>query len=143
MADETLLILAGVGLPPYAARGVTQTLEPIEASAEMRRTVNGALVDLSYEPFRKYKSTISCQDQDPPAVDGVWPGRLVTVDCVAELCFLTATGVAERPVVTDSSRNEGPFTFYRPRLTMRVIGFSMSREEYGAGVGWQLQLEEI
>ena len=64
-------------MPPYSARGLTQTLEPIEASVQLRRTVNGALADLSYEPFRKYKSTISCQDQEPPAVDGrvAWAGR--------------------------------------------------------------------
>ena len=138
-----LLTLAGVGVPPYSARGLTQTLEPIEASAQLRRTVNGALVDLSYEAFRKYKSTIACQDQEPPAVDGVWPGRVVTVDCVAELCFATAGNSPARPAVDDSERVEGAFTFYRPILTMRVTGFSVTRDEYGSGVSWQIMLEEV
>ena len=140
---STLLTLVGVGVPPYSARGLTQTLEPIEASVQLRRTVNGALADLSYEPFRKYKSTISCQDQEPPAVDGVWPGQIVTVVCVAELCFVTAGGSPARLTAEDSERVEGAFTFYRPVLTMRVTGFSVSRDEYGAAVSWQLQLEEI
>ena len=139
----TLLTLAGVGVPPYSARGLTQTLEPIEASVQLRRTVNGALADLSYEPFRKYKSTISCQDQEPPAVDGVWPGQIVTVECVAELCFVTAGGSPARLAVEDSERVEGAFTFYRPLLTMRVTGFSATRDEYGSAVSWQLQLEEV
>lgn len=139
----TLLTLSGVGVPPYSARGLTQTLEPIEASVQLRRTVNGALADLSYEPFRKYKSTISCQDQEPPAVDGVWPGQMVTVECVAELCFVTAGGSPARVAVEDSERIDGAFTFYRPILTMRVTGFSVTRDEYGSAVSWQLQLEEV
>jgi hypothetical protein len=143
MSDDTLLTLSGLGVPAYSARGLTQTLEPIEASAQLRRTVNGALVDLSYEPFRKYKSAISCQDQEPPAVDGVWPGQVITVECVAELCFATTTGSPTRPAVTGSQRMDGDFTFYRPVLTMRITGFSVSRDEYGAAVSWQLQLEEI
>ena len=143
MNDDTLLTLSGIGVTTYSARGLTQTLEPIEASAQLRRTVNGALVDLSYEPFRKYKSTISCQDQEPPAIDGVWPGQIVTVECVAELCFPTTSGSPARPSVSGSARTGGDFTFYRPVLSMRVTGFSVSRDEYGAAVSWQLQLEEI
>ena len=85
MSENTLLVLSGIGVPDYSARGLTQTLEPIDGSASLRRTINGALKDLSFAQFRKYKSTISCQDQEPPAVDGVWPGHVVTVDCVAEL----------------------------------------------------------
>jgi hypothetical protein len=142
MADDTLLVLAGIGVPDYSARGLTQTLEPIEASTSLRRTVNGALVDWSYAQFRKYKSTISCQDQEPPAVDGVWPGHVVTVDCVAELSYPVG-GSPSRPVVPGSARTEGAFTFYRPRLQMLVTGFSVSRDEYGAAVQWQMDLEEV
>jgi hypothetical protein len=85
MSDYTLLTLSGIGIPEYSARGLTQTLEPIDAAHQTRRTVNGELDDLSYAQFRKYKSTISGNDQEPPAVDGVWPGRVVTVECVTEL----------------------------------------------------------
>jgi hypothetical protein len=142
MSDDTLLVLSGIGVPDYSARGLTQTLEPIEAAAQLRRSINGDLLDLSYGPFRKYKSTISCQDQEPPAVDGVWPGRVITVDCVAEFSY-PAGGSPARPVVSGSARTEGAFVFYRPQLRMLVTGFSMSRDEYGAAVSWQLQLEEV
>jgi hypothetical protein len=141
--SETVLTLSGVGVPPWSARGLTQTLEPIDAAAQLRRTVNGALRDLGYAPFRKYRSTISCADQEPPAVDGVWPGRSVTVACVAELSFLTSSGSPSRPVVAGSERTEGDFTLYRPHLTMLVTEFSISRDEYNATVSWQLQLEEV
>ena len=139
----TVLTLAGIDVPPYSARGLTQTLEPIEASVQLRRTVNGALVDLSDALFRKYRSTIACQDQEPPAVDGVWPGQIVSVECVAELCFVTVGGSPSRLAVEDSDRIDGAFTFYRPILTMRVTGFSVTRDEYGAAVSWQLQFEEV
>ena len=40
-------------------------------------------------------------------------------------------------------RSEGAFTFYRPQLQMLVTGFSASRDEYGASVQWQMDLEEV
>ena len=141
-AADTLLVLTGVGVPSYSARGLSQTLEPIEAAAQLRRSINGELLDLSYGPFRKYKSTISCQDQDPPAVDGIWPGRVVTVDCVAELSYPVG-GSPARPAVAGSERAVGAFMVYRPQLQMLVTSFSVSRDEYGATVSWQLQLEEL
>lgn len=106
-------MLSGIGIPDYSARGLTQTLEPIEAAASLRRTINGALKDLSFAQFRKYKSTISCQDQEPPALDGVWPGRVVTVDCVAQLSY-PVDGSPARPMVAGSGRTEGAFAIYRP-----------------------------
>jgi hypothetical protein len=143
MMVDTILVLSGIGVPLYSARGLTQSLEPIDAAANLQRTINGELVDFSYAQFRKYKSSISCSDQRPPACDGIWPGKVVTVDCVSELSYLTATGSPQREVVTDSSYVEGDFTFYRPRLNMLVVGFSMTADEWDAGVNWQLQLEEI
>ncbi|MGR3593108.1 MAG: hypothetical protein ACU0B9_07335 [Limimaricola soesokkakensis] len=138
MAD---LIIAGVGLPPASVRGVTQTLQPIAATQQMVRTVNGALRDLSAPQFRKFASQVRCSDQDPPALNGVWPGAIVTVDCIAELSFLTASGVPERPMV--DSRVEGAWTIYRPRLTMMVVSFDIDRDEWQAAVGWSLDLEEV
>ena len=133
------LVIAGIGLPAASIRGVSQTLEPIAAAARLMRTVNGALVDISAAAFRKYVSTIRCSDQAPPALDGIWPGELVTVDCVAELVH--ADGAEpERPVV--ASRTDGGFVFYRPRLAMRVLSFEVERDEWGAVVAWTLSLEE-
>ena len=142
MSEDTLLVLTGIGIPDYSARGLTQTLEPIEAALSQRRTVNGGLKDLSFAQFRKYKSSISCRDQEPPAVDGVWPGRVVTIDCVVELSYL-AGGSPTRPVVSGSTRTQSGFVFYRPQLQMLVTGFSTNRDEYGADVQWQMDLEEV
>lgn len=139
----TLLSISGIDVPPYASRGLTQTLEPIDQAKQTRRTVNGTLKDISAAQFQKYKSTITCTDQQSPGLDGVWPGQQVTVDCVSELSYLTSGGSPERSVVSGSSRTDGNWTFYRPQLVMRVISYSIQTDEYGAAVGWQLDLEEV
>ena len=138
-----VLTLSGIGVPPYSARGASQTLEPIQASQQLRRTINGELIDISRPEFRKYRSRISCAEQQPPAVDGVWPGQVVTVGCISELSYLTAGGSPARTPVTGSSRTEGAYTFYRPSLTMRVVTFSQDTDEYGAETSWSLELEEV
>jgi hypothetical protein len=132
-----------MGVPLYSARGLTQTLEPIQQAQQLRRNINGALVDLSVGQFRKYASRISCTDQRAPAIDGIWPGQSVVVSCVAELSYLTEGGSPERTVVSGSSYTEGAFTFYRPQLTMRVMTPQSQIEEYKAAVTWHLDLEEI
>lgn len=139
----TLLVISGPGMPPYAARGLTQTLDPVSASGVVARTVNGGLINLSPSQMQKYKSTISCTDMDSPALDGIWPGQALTVDCVPELAYLTAGGSPERTVVPGSSRVAGAWTWYRPRLEMMVVNYSERTDEYGAAVEWQLDLEEI
>lgn len=138
---DTLLVITGL-VTPYSARGLQQTLEPIAQTSQLRRTVNGALIDLSVASLRKYSSTISADDQAPPAFNGIWPGAQVTVDCIAELAYLTSGGSADRTVVPDSSRVDGDWTFYRPRLTMRIVNFTTNFDEWNAAVGWTLSLEE-
>jgi hypothetical protein len=144
--QTTLLVITAPTnpiVPLFAARGIKQTLEPIRAAQSMRRTINGALDDLSMPQFRKYDSTVSFDDQRPLALDGIWPGQTVTVSCVAELSYLTAGGTPERPVVSGSSYTEGAFTFYRPILTMRVRPWQTDTGEYTASVRSKLELEEI
>ncbi|MDX8513521.1 hypothetical protein [Mesorhizobium captivum] len=148
MAEITLLRLDPIGVPPYSARNINQTIDPIDAGSQLARTVNGELIDLSDgATFRKYKSTITCTDQQMPALSGVWQGMELTVDCIAELSYLTASGSPERPLAdtTDdpATRTEGLFTFYRPRLAMRVVSFSTNFTEWDADAGWRLDLEEI
>jgi hypothetical protein len=143
MADETLLVITGMGVPPYSARGLSQSLLPIDQADQSRRTVNGDLIDNSVVDFRKFRSVISCTDQDVPAINGIWPGAAVTVECVAELSYLTAGGSPDRAVVAGSSRVDGLYTFYRPQLSMLVTGFEISVDEYGAEIGWTLQLDEV
>lgn len=146
----TLLVLTPVAgtaggdtpeLTPYSARGLTQSLEPIP-SGNLRRTINGELVDLTPTQFRKYQSTITCKDQVVPAFDDAWLGHLVTVQCVAELSYRTIGGSAGRTAVAGSARIVGDFTFYRPELTMLVVALRNSFDEWPCDYSWQLDLAE-
>lgn len=139
----TVLAMSGDGVAPYSCRGATQTLDPISQATSNRRTVNGVLKDISFDGFQKFKSTISCEDQLGPAFEKSWPGVTVVVECIKELCYKTAGGNPSRPVVADSSRIEGDYTYYRPQLTMMIIGYSDSQNEYAASDGWSMQLEEV
>lgn len=139
---QTALVISVMGVPLYSARGLSQTLEPIDAAANYRRSINGILTDVAHTQFRKYKSKISCTDQRAPAFDGIWPGLTVVVDCVAYLCYPTA-GSPDRTVIAGSSYTEGSFTFYRPRLTMMVTANSAQTDEWDASVPWELSLEEV
>lgn len=143
LADYTDLRLSS-GLPQYAARGIAQTLFPIPAAAQARRTVNGTLVNIAATQFQKYGSTITCRDMDHPIPDDLWPGDTVTVDCIIELKYETTTdGSASRTVVSGSERTEDEYTYYRPRLTMLILDFRIDHDEYGYEIGWTLELEEV
>lgn len=138
----TVLRMQGMGVPPYSARGLTQTLAPIDQAASYGRTVNGDLDDLSFSGFKKWKSNISGNDQKPPNVNGKWPGQIVTVDCITEIS-MDEGATPDRTPVPGSLVTEGAHTTYRPRLTMMVTAFNISHDEYGRAISWSMDLEEI
>ena len=139
----TVLRLHGMGIPSYSSRGLSQTLTPIAESQQLRRTINGDLDDRSVAQFRKFDSTITGTDQQPPALNGVWPGTQIIVDCIVEIAYETSTGQPDRQEVAGSIRYEGDYTYYRPQLTMRIVTFEVNKDEYGAQVGWTLELSEV
>lgn len=131
MTATTLLSLtrAGFELSDYAARGVKMDMAPIDAAGHVRRDINGNLVNLSRVQLQKYKFTVSCQDQESPgfAADSsseipVWPGDTFTLICIPQL------GAAEQQT-----------------YTVMVIspGWQVQTDEYGADVGWTLNLEQV
>lgn len=140
--DQTMLVLSVMGVPLYSARGLSQTLEPIDGARNMRRSINGILTDIAHVQFRKYKSKITCTDMRAPAADGIWPGMTIVVDCVAYLGYAIG-GTSQRTVVAGSSFTEDGYTFYRPRLTMMVMNNTAQTDEWAATVPWELDLEEI
>lgn len=140
---RTHLVLIGMGVPLYSGRRLTNTITPIEQAKYQRRTINGRLVDLSVTQFQKYEGEISCTDQAPPAIDGVWPGRVLTMWSAAELSFLTATSGPDRPAVSGSERIEGDFTRYRPILAVMLGKWTLRQDDFGASIGWTLPFTEV
>lgn len=143
-SGTTWLTLSGIQVPPYSARGLSQSLTPIDQASNIMRTWNGALRDLTLPQFRKYSSVITGEDQNPPACDGVWQGKIVTVGCCAYLSYLTgAVGAPFRTPVAGSSYVEGAFTLYRPELVMMVTAFEQEEAEWDAKISWSMTLEEV
>lgn len=158
-------------IPPWSARGCTQTLTLL-THHDVRRTVNGDLVDISSPFHRKYISTISCRDKTPLAFDGVWIGTALWVNCIQCLTTPFAAGVqqvalARKPVKSSLTietiggekirphslkektvffekplENQG-FITYQPQLLMRLTDSHLETDEWGMVVGWKMQLEEV
>jgi hypothetical protein len=134
------------GVNPYSARALHGTLSPIDAARgadKLRRTINGALKDISAPQMRKYKLEIAGEDMAPPALDGLWVGMQVVVNCHVELAYLTAGGGPARTPVTGSEWVDGNYTYYSPQFQMLVVDLQIARQEWAAVVSWSLALEEI
>lgn len=127
-------------LAPYSARGLTQSLDLLPGN--QRRTINGELIDLTPVQFRKYVSTITCTDQETPALDGAYVGQIVTVDCVKRLKYPSG-GSPQRAVVSGSSVTADGFVSYRPQLLMMVKNINDSLAEWDADETWTIDLEEV
>jgi hypothetical protein len=93
--------------------------------------------------MRKYKLEVQGGDMAAPALDGLWVGMAVTVNCHVELAYLTAGAGPGRTPVSGSERVDGAYTYYSPQLVMLVSELQIEREEWGAVVNWSLALEEV
>lgn len=106
MTETTLSFSIG-GLPPLSARGCKQSLFPC-LLGDLRRTINGKLVFTGDGERRKYASTILGKDKAPPALEGLWPGQEIIVNCLSPLTQKiegngeTTSYALERPLVAGS-----------------------------------------
>jgi len=158
------------GFPPLSARGCEQELTPI-SEGEFHRDINGDLIYLGQDTHTKYKSTIRCNDKAAIATDGLYRGREIQLGCIQRLWQKFESGQTEvhldkKPVQGSSyaynqnqeeikilqiygkhiileSPNSGGYVCYRPLLSMRIIQYSLSTNEWGIKVGWNMECEEI
>lgn len=170
MTDETELVLGNLVLPAGSGRGITQSIQPID-NGDVRRTVNGTLLDLTREENRKYESQIQVQDMATPTLAGIWKGQTLNpVECITPFRELVSPASATHTLIRtpvagsvwgyDDVTGEKVFptivagediTFaapvnfieYRPSLVMMVLAFTTDRDEYGAVEGYTIDLEEI
>lgn len=124
MPENTLLELSGIDLGDYSVRGLQLQLSPLD-SGELAYDTNGVLHDLTLERFRKYQLTISCTDQEAPALTDVWRGKEVTVTCLP----VNLMGVSSGD--TDDSQLI---------LDCMVVSFNVNPDEWNASVAWQIEL---
>jgi len=157
LSDITLFDIVEIGVPPYSARGITESFAPIQGAGQLFRDINGTLQDLGATQFRKVQLTVTCTDMDSPALDGVWPGMTLTIECQTEMSYRSSTGgTPAHSVVSGSSRTgllaaddgggDDGFTYYRPTFSMKVLDYSIGTADGwdgNVGVNWQLKLEEV
>lgn len=146
-ARNTLLVIRGAGIQDYAARGLVQTLTPIDKAGDLRRTVNGSMVNFGSPTFRLMQTRISCSDQRPPPM--LWPGDEVTIECACYLSYAsgasgpTASTTAVFTAATGSEFSEGGFNFYRPVIDFVFTGWDdLSFDEWPATMSWAMNFEQ-
>lgn len=121
--NYTLLTIDGIEFSDDASLGISCSVKP-EANGALDRDVNGNLVDLTIESFRKLQVSVSCSWIDAPELSGIWKGSGPhTVTLVPHV------GVVNN---TDNTMT----------LSMYVDDWSVIRDEWGAETGWQLDLRE-
>ncbi len=124
MSDSTLLAITGITIPDYAIRGLTLDLQLVAADGGLRRSINGELLDLTADQFRKYTATLSCEDQDVPTLTDIWQGQIVTITCI--------------PGVGPANNTDGTLT-----LSMMVDTWNTSRAEWDSLTNWSINFIEI
>ena len=73
-AASTKIELSGVSFPPGSDLYISEQLGIISSAADMRRTVNGELVNVARSAFRKRSLTLSGSDMRPAAMGHLFPG---------------------------------------------------------------------
>lgn len=127
MAAEptTLLSIDGLDFSDYAVRGITCTLRPDQAGS-LERDWTGELVDMTIEQFRKYLVSVSCTDIEGPPFSDVWKGSGPYT--VRLLQYMLGDVPSTDNILT---------------LSMLVDDWNVSRDEWGAETGWQIDFREV
>lgn len=161
---QTRMSVPEIVFPPGSARGLEVEYQPI-TTGRLWRTINGELRDATRETHRKYRITISCNDQLSPTLAALNIGQQVnltipmpwrqpivggtatlirtpapeTVQCFTGPVLVPHT-LSDNVVTTSNSAN---YVEYRPILSVRVVEFSWESPEWSASDSWSITFEEI
>lgn len=145
--SETLLKLTmtatgeEINFPDGSALFVEADITPIDGATDLRRTVNGSLVNLSDPAFRKLAVTLSASDMTLPALGNLYPGDTLTVEC--PVVIRERGGVPARPAAGGVFTIGNGWVEYRPVLECMLIANSLNETEGKASASWSLTLEEV
>lgn len=153
------LKINGRQLTPGSDFRISWSLAPIAGASNMRRDVNGELVNLNEEDsgFRKYRVSISGEGRRVPAIADLMPGDPVTIEW-PEPIFISGMDfgrqIIERIGVRESGGQyraladedfPGPVVEIgvRPIFECLVIQAPISGDEHKKNASWTLEAEEI
>lgn len=143
-SEFSAFAIAELTISPYSVRGLTERIE-LDFEPQIVRNWNGDPIDVTPPQFKKYRVTVQVSDMDSPPLDGVFTGMTLTIDCVTEFCYETASAGGSRTAVSGSERfdTDNNLTFYRPQLDVMVESYTIDTDEAGAVVGWTLVMIEV
>lgn len=75
----TKTLISGVAFPPGSDLYIVCDVSPIAQASDLRRSVNGDLINLARSPFKKYRVSLTCADIRPAAIDHLFPGDYLEV----------------------------------------------------------------
>lgn len=73
----TELQMSGIAIPARADDTVTVRIAPEASASDLRRTVNGDMIQLARKVFQKYSVSVSGTGINLPALVPLWPGHYV------------------------------------------------------------------
>jgi len=163
-----ILRISGISFPPFSLRYCQQTLELVHTGS-LRRTIQGRMVNVGVS-YQKFKTRIEGADKNPPPIDTLKFGDVVTVSCIQRIWQTVQPGTIFTPIrpyvlgtllAIDADNNPVPIVeqeeggsfateaeeilslSFCPILEMRLMHFSTQAEEWGRGSVWHLDFEEV
>lgn len=126
-----------------SATFVRESLVPISEGTQIVRDVNGNLRSLGNTAFRKYRLSLSCNDNRLPPLSNLWASQVVDVEMSTVIAERGTT--PSRTAVAGTVSVIGSRVEYRPRLTMMITRPpELSDVEWqGGAAGWSMELEEV
>jgi hypothetical protein len=108
--NETDITIGDLNIPFGAGIGISETLQPID-NGDLRRSINGDLVDLTRPENRKFEYSINGGDSASPAIAALWKGTVITP-------VIPVTKLRENVAPAGLS-----VTLTRPPLVSSVMGY--------------------
>ena len=155
--------------PIGSARDI-ETVISLVNSGDLRRTLNGKLIDLTRDELKKYAVSLSSSGIDFPTLSGLFKGERVEVsppkhfsklstsspqslDRKAHAGSVSVTDTVTNGAVSHTVSQDGlsvsfsssnPVLIrYQPILTCRITSLSMTHEEFSISSDWSMDMEEI
>lgn len=98
-------------LPFGSARGCSQKLESI-TDPKLYRTIQGQYISFQQQGYEKYMSVLTCQDEYPAALNGLYTGQAITIECLVDL--VTAQGKKGDTITLDRGAVTQSLRLFRP-----------------------------
>ena len=132
-----------IEFPANSGTYIDCDLSPISSATQLARDVNGNLVNLGNDRFRKYALSLSCSGGvQLPALYNIWPGMTFSVELPVVLKEHGST--PSRDAVEGTVEQIGGYVQYRPVMSVMLTRNSLQETEWrGRSSGWSLSFEEI